>query len=145
MTPLTRRDIEAILPHRAPFLLLDEVTELVPGLRAVGKLFVSEDAFWVPGHFPGNPVMPGVLIIEALAQCGAMAVLSLEEHKGKTAYFAALDTARFKRRVLPGDTLTLSVELERFRFGVGQGRAVAMVDNQTAASAALKFSLSEDS
>ncbi|MDE6974291.1 MAG: 3-hydroxyacyl-ACP dehydratase FabZ, partial [Lachnospiraceae bacterium] len=103
MSLLTAKEIMEIIPHRQPFMLLDTVEELIPGIRALAKKCVTYNEPFFQGHFPQEPVMPGVLIIEALAQAGAVAILSLEENKGKTAYFAAIQSARFKRKVAPGD------------------------------------------
>ncbi len=107
MSLLTVKEIMEIIPHRQPFLLLDTVEELIPGQRAVAKKCVTYNEPFFQGHFPGEPVMPGVLIIEALAQAGAVAILSKEENRGKTAYFAAIDSAKFKKKVIPGYILIL--------------------------------------
>lgn len=135
------REIEEILPHRHPFLLVDRITELEPGVRAVGFKSVTYAEPFFAGHFPLEPVMPGVLIIEALAQTGAVAVLSKEENKGKTAYFAEIRHARFRRKVVPGDCLQLSCEITKLHGPVGIGTAVASVDGETAAEAELTFFL----
>ncbi len=135
------KQIEEIIPHRHPFLLIDRVEELEPGERAVGYKAVSFDEPYFRGHFPKEPVMPGVLIVEALAQVGAVAILSLEEMKGKTAYFGGVDRCRFKRKVLPGDVLRLEVEIIRRKGPVGVGKAVATVDGQTAVTAELTFAI----
>jgi len=131
--PLDRAGIEAILPHREPFLLIDEVLELVPGERAVALKRVREDEWYLRGHFPGRPVMPGVLIVEAMAQTGAVAVLSEEENRGRIALFAGIDDTRFKRIVEPGDELQLECTLEQVRGPIGKGKARATVDGQLAA------------
>ena len=110
-----------ILPHRHPFLLIDTIEELEPGVRAVGRKNVTFNEPYFAGHFPGNPVMPGVLIMEALAQTGAVAILSLPEHRGKTAYFAGIDKAKFKQMVRPGDTLELETTIIRSKGPVGVG------------------------
>jgi 3-hydroxyacyl-[acyl-carrier-protein] dehydratase len=141
--PLDRAAIEAILPHREPFLLLDEVTELEPGSRVVARKRVREDEWYLPGHFPGNPIMPGVLMVEAMAQCGAVAVLSEEENRGKLALFAGIDDVRFKRLVRPGDELELVCELERVRGPVGRGKARATVDGELAVRGTLLFALTD--
>ena len=143
MTGLDRAGIEAVLPHRDPFLLLDEVTEIEPGVRVVARKRVREDEWYLAGHFPGNPIMPGVLIVEAMAQCGAVAVLSEEENKGKLALFAGIDDVRFKRIVRPGDELELVCELERMRGPVGKGKARATVDSELAVRGTLTFALTE--
>jgi len=130
-----------IIPHRYPFLLIDSIEELEPGARALGKKCVSVNEPFFQGHFPGNPVMPGVLIIEALAQVGAVAMLSQPEYKGRTAYFAGIEKARFRRKVVPGDVLLLETEIIRVKGPVGLGRAVAKVDGEVAASAELTFSI----
>jgi 3-hydroxyacyl-[acyl-carrier-protein] dehydratase len=140
-TPLGRAEIEAILPHRDPFLLLDEVTELEPGKRVVARSHVREDAFWVPGHFPERAVMPGVLIVEAMAQAGAVAVLVEEENRGKIAFFAGIDDCRFKRVVSPGDTLTLTCEIDVVRGPIGRGKATAHVGDELAARGTLTFAV----
>ena len=141
MTPIGREEIEAILPHRDPFLLLDEVVELEPGKRVVARKRVREDEFWAEGHFPGRPVMPGVLIVEAMAQAGAVAVLSEEENRGRIALFAGIDDVRFKRIVEPGDELELTCELEVVRGPVGRGKARATVDGKLAARGTLTFAV----
>lgn len=138
---LGRSEIEAILPHRPPFLLIDEVVELEPGSRVVARKHVREDEFWTTGHFPGRPVMPGVLIVEAMAQTGAVAVLSEEENRGRIAFFAGIDGVRFKRIVEPGDELELECELERIRGPIGRGRATAKVDGKLAARGILTFAV----
>ena len=128
-----------ILPHRHPFLLIDTIEELEPGVRAVGRKNVTFNEPYFAGHFPGNPVMPGVLIMEALAQTGAVAILSLPEHRGKTAYFAGIDKAKFKQMVRPGDKLRLECEIIKQKGPVGIGKATATVDGKLAASAELTF------
>jgi 3-hydroxyacyl-[acyl-carrier-protein] dehydratase len=139
--PFGRDVIEAILPHREPFLLLDEVTVLEPGRRVVASRDVREDDWWFPGHFPGRPVMPGVLIVEAMAQAGAVAVLVQEENRGKIAFFAGIDDCRFKRVVEPGDTLTLTCEFDQVRVPIGRGKATAHVGDQLAARGTLTFAV----
>ena len=138
---LDRTAIEAIIPHRDPFLLVDRVLEFEPGVSAVGELDVRETAFWVPGHFPAYAVMPGVLIVEALAQCGAVALLSLPDNHGKLAFFAGIDRVRFKRQVVPGDTLRLECTITRTRGPIGFGEAKASVGGELAVSGELMFAI----
>ncbi len=140
-TPFGRDVIEEILPHREPFLLLDEVTVLEPGRRVVATREVREDDWWFRGHFPGRPVMPGVLIVEAMAQAGAVAVLVEEENRGRIAFFAGIDQCRFKRVVEPGDTLTLTCEIDQVRGPIGRGKATAHVGDQLAARGTLTFAV----
>ena len=139
--PLGREEIERIIPHRAPFLLIDEVLELTPGGGARARKHVRADEWYLAGHFPGRPVMPGVLIVEALAQTGAVAVLSQEEHQGRLALFAGIDACRFKRIVGPGDTLDLHVELDKVRGPIGRGKSEARVSDQLACRAVLTFAV----
>ena len=143
MTTLGRAEIEAILPHREPFLLLDEVLEIEPGVRVLARKHVREDEWYLAGHFPGNPIMPGVLMVEALAQTGAVAVLSEEANKGKLALFAGIDDVRFKRLVRPGDTLELECVLERVRGPVGRGKARATVEGKLAVRGTLTFAVEQ--
>lgn len=133
--------VKAIIPHRYPFLLVDRVEELVEGERAVGVKNVTANEPFFPGHFPDYPVMPGVLIVEALAQVGAVALLSVEANKGKLALFAGIDKVRFKRQVRPGDTLRLEVTITRSRGPIGFGEAVATVDGEVACAGELMFAL----
>jgi 3-hydroxyacyl-[acyl-carrier-protein] dehydratase len=142
-TPLGRQEIEEILPHRDPFLLLDEVVELEPGVRVVARKKVRDDEWYLAGHFPGRPIMPGVLIVEAMAQTGAVAVLADETNRGKLALFAGIDDVRFKRIVGPGDELELTCELERVRGPVGRGKATATVDGELAARGTLTFAVTD--
>lgn len=132
-------EIKKIIPHRYPMLLIDRVEELIPGEKAVVKRNVTINEELFNGHFPGNPVMPGVLIVEALAQTGAVALLSLPEFKGKTAYFGGIKSAKFRKVVRPGDSLRLEVTLEKIRNNVGLGKAVATVDGKKACTAELTF------
>ena len=125
MSVLTTKQIMEIIPHRQPFLLIDTVEELESGMRAVAKKCVSYNEPFFGGHFPNEPVMPGVLIIEALAQTGAVAILSVEENRGKTAYFAGINSAKFKRKVVPGDVLILETEIIKQKGPIGVGRATA--------------------
>ena len=130
-----------ILPHRHPFLLIDTIEELEPGVRALGRKNVTFNEPYFAGHFPGNPVMPGVLIVEALAQTGAVAILALPENRGKTAYFAGIDKAKFRQMVRPGDVLELETTIIRSKGPVGVGEAVARVNGKLAAKAELTFAL----
>ena len=141
MSVYNTQEIMEILPHRHPFLLIDTIEELEPGVRAVGRKNVTFNEPYFAGHFPGNPVMPGVLIIEALAQTGAAAILSLPENRGKTAYFAGIDKAKFKQMVRPGDVLTLETQIIRTKGPIGVGEAVATVDGRLVAKAELTFAI----
>ena len=141
---LSRAQIEEILPHRDPFLLLDEIVELEPGVRAVARKRVRDDEWYLAGHFPGRPIMPGVLIVEAMAQTGAVAVLAEEANRGKLALFAGIDDVRFKRIVEPGDELELTCELERVRGPIGRGKARATVDGELAARGVLTFAVADE-
>jgi len=136
---LNRDQIMEVLPHRPPFLLIDEVTELQPGVRAVALKYVSADEYYFAGHFPGQPVMPGVLIVESLAQTGAVAVLSMPEFKGKIAFFVGIKEAKFRKMVHPGDELKLEVEMTRMRSRVGVGTARAYVGDALACSCEISF------
>ena len=133
------KEIQEIIPHRHPFLLIDCVEELVPGESAVGYKSVTYNEPYFAGHFPQEPVMPGVLIVEALAQTGAVAILSLEDNKGKTAYFGGMNNVKFKKKVVPGDKLRLECKIIKKKGPVGIGSAVATVDGKVAASAELTF------
>ena len=139
--PFGREVIEEILPHRDPFLLVDEVMELEPGRRVVATRRVAAEDWWFPGHFPQRPVMPGVLIVEAMAQTGAVAVLVEEENRGRIAFFAGIDDCRFKRIVEPGDTLTLRCEIDQMRGPIGRGKATAHVGDELAARGTLTFAV----
>ena len=141
MSIMNTQQIMDILPHRSPFLLIDTVEELEPGVKCVAKKNVTMNELHFMGHFPGNPVMPGVLILEALAQTGAVAILSLPEHRGKTAYFAGIDKAKFKQMVRPGDTLELETTIIRSKGPVGVGEAIATVNGKLAAKAELTFAV----
>lgn len=134
-------EIQKIIPHRYPFLLVDRIVEVEPGKRAKGVKNVTANEPYFQGHFPGKPIMPGVLIVEALAQVGAVAILSLEENKEKLALFAGIDEMRFKRQVVPGDVLTLEVEVIKLKGPVGKGKARATVNDETAAEGILMFAL----
>ena len=138
---LNRDQIMDILPHRDPFLLLDDITELIPDKRAVGHWRPTGAEDFFRGHFPGIPVLPGVLIMEALAQAGAVVVLSMPRFQGKIGYFAGMDKVRFKRKVYPGDLLELTVDIERTFQNIGYGMAVASVDGETAAKGQLTFAV----
>jgi 3-hydroxyacyl-[acyl-carrier-protein] dehydratase len=143
VAPFGQDVIETILPHREPFLLLDEVVELEPGKRVVARRNVSADDWWFPGHFPERPVMPGVLIVEAMAQAGAVAVLIEEANRGKIAFFAGIDDCRFKRVVEPGDVLTLTCEIDTIRGPIGRGKAQAHVGDALAARGTLTFAVEQ--
>jgi len=142
--PLEAADIMRIIPHRYPFLLIDRVIELEPGQRVVAIKNVTANEPQFTGHFPDRPIMPGVLMVEALAQAGAVAVLSLPAYRGKLALFAGIDDCRFRRTVLPGDTLRLEVTIEKLRGVFGRGRAVASVDGEIAVEATISFVIPRD-
>ena len=142
---LNTQEIEAVIPHRYPFLLVDRIVELEEGASAVGIKAVTANEPYFQGHFPGYPVMPGVLIVEALAQVGAVALLKLPENHGKIALFAGIDGFRFRKQVFPGDTLRLEVRLTRMRGPVGRGTARATVDDQVVAEGELMFALGPSS
>lgn len=138
---LTTKEIMEIIPHRSPFLLVDRIDELEVGLRAVGTKCVTFNEPFFAGHFPGEPVMPGVLIIEALAQVGAVCCLADEKNKGKIAFFGGINKAKFRQKVVPGDVLRLEVEMIKVKGPVGVGMGKAYVGDKLAASAELTFML----
>ena len=140
---LNSTQIQEIIPHRYPFLLVDRVIELEPGKRAVGIKNVTVNEHFFVGHFPKYPVMPGVLIVEALAQVGAVAILSLEANRGKLAFFAGIDELRFRGQVTPGDTLTLEMEITRAKGSIGKGTAIARIGDKIVVEGQLMFALSD--
>ena len=140
---LTINEIKEIIPHRAPFLLIDKVEEFTPGEKAIAYKNVTFNEYFFQGHFPQEPVMPGVLIIEALAQTGAIAILSLEELKGKIAYFGGIKNARFREKVVPGDVIRLEVEIIKRRGPIGVGQATATVDGKVVTECELTFVVGE--
>ena len=142
---LNQEAIMKILPHRYPFLLVDKIVELEPGRRAVGLKNVSGNEPFFPGHFPGQPVLPGVLIVEALAQTGAVALLSQPDLQGKIAFFAGIDNCRFRRPVVPGDQLQLEAVLTKIRGSIGKGRGTAMVGSDLTAEWEFTFALIDKS
>jgi len=141
--PFGRDVIESLIPHRPPFLLVDEILELEPGKRVVGRREIRADDWWFPGHFPERPVMPGVLTLEAIAQAGAVAVLADEANRGKIPFFAGIDDCRFKRVVEPGDVLTLECEFVRVRGPIAKGQGRALVGDEVAAEAMLTVFVAE--
>ncbi len=141
MSVLTTKEIMEIIPHRHPFLLVDTIEELEPGVRAKGKKCVTYNEPFFAGHFPSEPVMPGVLVVEALAQVGAVALLSQPGFKGKTAYFGAINSAKFKKKIVPGDVLLLETEIIKIKGPIGIGSAKAYVDGKLAVQAELTFAI----
>ena len=138
---LNKEEIKKIIPQREPFLMIDEVEEYVPGESAVAYKNVSADEWYFQGHFPGNPIMPGVLITESLAQAGAVAILSLEENKGKNALFGGINNMKFKKIVVPGDRLKLELKIIKRKGPIGVGEAIATVDGKVAAKGELTFAV----
>ena len=141
--PLGPAEIRELIPHRYPFLLVDRIEELEPGVRALGIKNVSQNEPFFQGHFPDYPVMPGVLIIEALAQVGAVGVMAGGEHRDKLALFAGIDGVRFRRQVLPGDVLVMEVEIDRLKGRVGRGTGRASVGGERVCEAQLMFAFAE--
>ncbi len=139
---LTKKDIEGIIPHRDPFLLVDEIIDVEPGKTIKGVKYVNGEEYYFKGHFPGNPIMPGVLQVETIAQVGAVAVLMLPENKNKLMLFAGIDKARFKRLVKPGDRLEIDVEFTDFRRNIGKARGKATVDGEIACTVEIMFAVS---
>jgi len=141
MKKLNKEEIEKIIPHRPPFLLVDEVVEVEPGKKIKGIKYVSGDEYYFKGHFPSNPIMPGVLIIETIAQVGAVSLLMMPENKGKLVLFAGIDKARFKKIVKPGDKLEIEVEMGSFKRNIGKARGKATVDGKVACIAEIMFAI----
>ena len=138
---LDKEGIKNIIPQREPFLMIDEVEEFVPGESCIAYKNVSADEYYFMHHFPGNPIMPGVLIVESLAQTGAVAILSMEENKGRNALFGGIDKLRFKKQVVPGDRLKLEVKIIKKKGPIGIGEAIATVDGKVAAKGELTFAI----
>ena len=138
---LVKEEIEKIIPQRDPFLMIDEVEEYIPGESAVAYKNVKETEGYFKGHFPGNPIMPGVLITESLAQTGAIAILSMEENRGKNALFGGIDKMKFKKMVVPDDRLKLEVKIIKRKGPIGVGEAIATVDGKIVAKGELTFAI----
>lgn len=138
---LNKEEIKNIIPQREPFLMIDEVEQYIPGESCTAHKNVSKDEYYFKGHFPGNPIMPGVLIVEALAQTGAVAILSMEENKGKNALFGGIDKLRFKKQVIPGDRLKLEVKIIKRKGPIGIGEAIASIEGKVAVKGELTFAI----
>ncbi len=141
MGKLSKKEIKEIIPHREPFLLVDEITKVDPGKNIIGIKHVKEDEYYFKGHFPGNPIMPGVLMVEAIAQVGAVSLLMLPENKGKLALFAGIDKVRFKKIVKPKDKLIINVEMLQFRRSIGKAKGIVKVGEKIACSAEIMFAV----
>jgi 3-hydroxyacyl-[acyl-carrier-protein] dehydratase len=141
--PLMANDIRELIPHRYPFLLVDRIEELEPGVRAVGIKNVTQNEPFFEGHFPEYPVMPGVLIVEAMAQVGAVGVMAVGEYRQKLALFAGIDKVRFRRQVVPGDVLSMEVEIERLKGSIGRGKGKATVGGERVCEAELMFAFAD--
>jgi 3-hydroxyacyl-[acyl-carrier-protein] dehydratase len=141
LSKLNIKEIEKIIPHRDPFLFIDEITDYIPGEYARGLKHVSKDEYYFKGHFPDNPIMPGVIIVETLAQVGAIVMLTLEKFKGKLVLFAGIDKVRFKKIVKPGDVLELEVKISNMKLNVGKGIGRATVKGELVCSAEFLFSI----
>ena len=138
---LSKEEIKQIIPQREPFLMIDEVEEYIPGEMATAYKYVKEDEWYFKGHFPGNPIMPGVLIVESLAQTGAVSILSLPENKNKNALFGGIDKMKFKKQVVPGDNLKLEVKIIKKKGPIGIGEGIATVDGKIAAKGEFTFAV----
>ncbi|PWM35633.1 MAG: beta-hydroxyacyl-ACP dehydratase [Clostridiales bacterium] len=143
MALMDKEQIKKIIPHRDPFLLIDEVLELEPGVRCVAQKYIAPDSFWFEGHYPGYPVTPGVLMVEMLAQTAAVCGMSVKGNEGKIPLFAGVNKARFRRQVLPGETLRLEVEIAQARASIGVGKGTATVDGKRAVTCEMTFAYSE--
>ena len=141
MTALDRDAIQAIIPHRDPFLFVDEIVELEPGVRAHGRWTITGDEWFLQGHFPGNPIVPGVVMVEASAQVAAICALTHPDHQGKSGVFAGIDDVRFRRIVRPGDVLDMVIDVDRLRGRIGRVRATVTVGDEPAVEGVLTFGL----